>query len=176
MIFVIILWIIIIYLTIKEKDGWEIIAGLFYTMVLMIVLFIPLVIIETSSNLEKEYKPIKKEILSLDDTDNTSGSFFLGSGDFGNKQVFTFYYKTSDGGYKRDYESASKTTIYEDENTSPYIQYNMYRKISWDSKWRFWLLFYTIDNKNSKFDYLENIEIHVPENTIIKEISLDNKN
>ena len=176
MIFIVIILLIGIIGSFADDSGAPFGISIALSFIVLILLLPIAIFVKTKTN-EKHIKSFRKEILSLDDSDKTSGSFFLGSGNINGYQSFTFYYKTEDGGYKRDFERAYNTTIYEDGDITPHIIYNKYKYISsWQSEWKFWLIIYgTDDNTDTPYKKIESIEIHVPQNTIIKEINLDNK-
>lgn len=174
MIFLIIVWIVVTIAIIADKDWEHIGGGIAWSMVVTFVLFIVSAAFHHEDTIYEEFKT---EIITLDDTNSTSGSFFLGSGSISGSHVYTFYYKTDDGGYKRDYEYSSKSTIYEDENDKPYIQYNKYYMQSNSADSDFWWILFTFHEDGNEGSYhTKDIEFHVPENTIIKEVSLDNRN
>lgn len=175
MIFLILLWIFITYISIEDGEIAIFFAGNFGgSIIVVLLLFLASMFFHTTKS-TVEYKTVKYEIASLDDTENFKGSFLLGTGSMGSNQTFTFYRKTNDGGYKRDYVYASKTTIYEDENNKPYIQINKSGRKHYKSKWVFWVLLFNHYNAEVNYKHTKSIEFHVPENTIIKEINLDNK-
>ena len=50
-----------------------------------------------------------------------SGHFMLGSGSINGKTIYSYYIKTSNGGYVLQQVDASMSTIYMDENAKPYL-------------------------------------------------------
>jgi hypothetical protein len=91
------------------------------------------------------------DLVSLNDGNSLSGSFFLGSGYISNYQVYSYYYKVGDG-YARNMIYASRTVIYMDEDTKPYL-----KSTAVNGNWPYY-------------------ELHVPRGTIVKDVyNLDNK-
>jgi hypothetical protein len=119
MIFLILLWILLLIIAIVDDEPMIFFGGGFGGSIIVVVLLFVASTIFHVKKFTYEYKTVKHEITSLDDTDKVKGSFFLGSGGIGSNQTFSFYRKNKDGGYKRDYEYARNTTIYEDENNKP---------------------------------------------------------
>lgn len=122
----------------------------------------------------------KKNIISLNDTNTTYGQysnfFFIGNGYINNKNIYSFYSQTMDGGYKRENIDASITTIYEDENDAPYILYNKKHIKFKPIKNAFWLLLFSTKRPSSINQRNISIELHIPKNTIVRNIQLDNIN
>lgn len=95
----------------------------------------------------------------------------------GEKDVYTFYYETSDGGYKKGTINSSNVTIYETDEVKPsIIKYEKgFAGHSLDS------LYFFNDETNSEVDYTNNsgencnvrYEIFVPEGTIVQNFSLE---
>lgn len=119
-------------------------VGMFTTIAL---LGVALVIAEQSK------KDIKYEICSLTTTSSNKtelgGAFILGVGAIGGKSeketYYYFYRKEKQGGWKLTKVSAYDVVIFEDENEKPY---------------------YTETTHKKEYD-----ELHLPENTIKKDIS-----
>jgi hypothetical protein len=73
---------------------------------------------------EKIYKADQTiELVSLNDGQQTSGSFFLATGTFSGYDVYRFYSKNADGGMQMQSTYASDGTIYEREGVSPSVTY-----------------------------------------------------
>lgn len=65
---------------------------------------------------DKHIVTYSNEIVTLQDNNALEGTFFLGSGGFGNDMYYSFYYKTEDGGFKSKTLDSDFVTIYYDEN------------------------------------------------------------
>ena len=91
--------------------------------------------------------------------------------DIGEEDVYTFFYETSDGGYKKGKINSSNVTIYEtDEEEPSIIKYKrIYDELSLE------------DETKSEVDYTKDYgeeydvwyEIFVPEGTIVRNFSLE---
>ena len=123
---------------------------------IIVVLFLALILFgcDNGSYCDWKYKSFKDEIISLKTSNEISGSFFLGCGSIKGETYYFYYNKIKDNIYKLEKSDALETIIIEDGNT--YIEYTMsYRECT-----------------GEKLGQKENIKIHVPKGTIIKEFKL----
>lgn len=106
-----------------------------------------------------DYDPIIEStwITSLQDLWSTSGSFFLGSGGISENAVYVYYTGDNKEGYSLATVPASQTKIFMDTNDRPYL---LKKRV------------FVRDNPimcSLEIRY----ELHVPENTIVKEFKVD---
>jgi hypothetical protein len=98
-------------------------------------------------------------ILSLQDTQSISGSFFLGSGSVNQLPVYTFYINDNqNGGYKIQRLSEDDTRIHMDATNETGARWIMKRKLM---------------KSGLACRFVEWNELHVPPETIIREFKLD---
>ena len=132
----------------------------FYTIMGLILLSVTLV----SANMsfgpsEESYHDIG--IVGLKDSALIHGEFALGSGIIDQRPSF-MYYQVAGNGYQFKSVPASMTTIIEDENNKPFIRI-------YDKTW------YTLVGHNKNGYKILSYEIHVPEETIIRQFNLDSE-
>lgn len=114
-----------------------------------------------------------EQIVSIKDNSQvsaTSGLFYVSMSTDG---VYTYYYKTNDGGYKQGKVNADNTIIYEEDNCkSPSIQrYCKYTQNNWSETWTKILLF---SSKQDKYvSDSDRYEVHVPKGTVVQEFNLN---
>ena len=106
---------------------------------------------------EVNRKDAQYSIYSLRNTDNISGSFFLGSGRIDSNEYYYMFAKNERGGYIRSKLPVNSCSLYQDSDT-PYVRYQLitFRQ----NKWVSFIPFEWVEN--SSYD------IHVPANTIIE--------
>jgi hypothetical protein len=114
--------------------------------IFIIVLAIMAAFIMLITLLASSDKPIKYELLTINVDSRISGSFFLGCGGIGDTTEFYFYTKDSTGAITFHHEDADFITIYEDIKAG-----NKAYAINKDCDWY----------------------IHIPSNSIIREINLN---
>ena len=114
------------------------------------------------------------EIVSLKDNSlidgDIHGGIFIISGSINESPAY-FYYKKVGDGYTQDYIKADGVIIYEDTINTGYINTKYEHKVTseeWRDKYLHWLIIPNI-NKTTAVS----TEIHVPENSIIKDFALD---
>lgn len=110
------------------------------------------------------------EILSLADNSENSGKvskFYLSVEP---NDVYSYYYQTESGAYKRGKVKADSSNIYEEDNCIPHIvEYTYYEKSKANSIIYGFLTFSSAE-KNWK-----TYEIHIPKGTICKKYNLDSQ-
>jgi len=111
------------------------------------------------------------ELISLTDDNQISGIGYYVCAFINTKEMYTFYYKLGNGGYKRGSASASRTTIFEEEEdcTPRLVEYTTYTKNKLNRTLRLVLTF------NNKEEYVVNDKIYVPKGTILRTIKLDSQ-
>ena len=113
---------------------------------------------------DKEYKEYEKiELVCLNDNINPAGSFFVGCGQIGSELKYFYYHKTIDGGKKNDNISADSTTIFEDENTKPFL---IKKQPQFKSHIANWFAINMSEDKNI---------LHIPKNSINTNYTLNNE-
>ena len=114
------------------------------------------------------------ELQSLSDNSQISGK---GSGglfyvyvSIDTNEVYSFYYKESDDGFKRGKVNADKTTIYERDNITPHVvEYTTYTKNRMNIILRAILAFGYGESSQ------ETYEIYTPKGTILRTFELDSQ-
>jgi len=115
-----------------------------------------------------QYKEIDiyyQNIISMRNNSKTEGSFFLGSGSINQVEYYFYFYKTKDGGIKRDKVSTRYATIHETNDKSPRVEWTMVTKA-----WPWWLKIY---KSMSDIERLGDFRVYVPEGTIIERFELN---
>jgi len=105
-----------------------------------------------------------QDIASLNQGDNLSGSFFLGSGSIDQTPYYFYFVKCKDGSYIRNQVVASKTYIHENENENPCLKWTVTRNEV--PKWLKTGISDVYDDEASSY------HLYVPANTIIKEFTV----
>jgi hypothetical protein len=128
-----------------------------------------------------ESRTIRSDIVSLDREMSVSGHFVLGSGTVSGKPVYLYYINTPGGGYKLKSVDASICTIYQDENTTPYIAGGYYMDTNWLNERKLREVGdigdksitrnYRNDGHNIYDQYIlgSEVSIHIPANSIVQE-------
>lgn len=77
------------------------------------------------------------ELVSLrNGPEHISGSFFLGSGTFGNTEMYVYMYRTKNGDIRRGRENAYRCTIRETDKQTPRRTYDKrFMKVPWLLPW-----------------------------------------
>ena len=105
------------------------------------------------------------DLVALHDNTATSGSFFLGSGYFGNYLAYQFYLRNADGGVVGKTLTARDAVIYEDGEKRPQLwRYECQRPEDTQP----WQWAYCADTHPSEF--------HVPEGSVLTQYQLDLRN
>lgn len=118
----------------------------------------------TVAHTEEYTLDTKTPIASLSDATGTKGSFVLGSGSVSNELVFTYYVGTTSFQLKQ--VPAKYTTIYMDENGSPYLLTRVYMKRDLNCD--------NVTLSESRLWYMATeYEFHVPNGTIVKQYNLN---
>ena len=103
-------------------------------------------------------------LVSMSDTTNSEGSFFLGSGTIKEDAVYYYYYRTNTGGFKRSYLYSARTEIVESDGSQAHIECEASRSVVQpDWEWAF-----------TKRD--RKCIAYVPRGTVKQEFNLDNQN
>lgn len=125
---------------------------LFFGLLFMFLFFAAFITIESTDNWTHY-----ETIVSLKDSSNISGSFFLGTGSIDQKQYYVAYVTTTNQGntFKQIKIPVNKTIIEENNNQTPRIV----------SKWK-------ISGYISKTKTHTHFKIIVPKNTIIKQFKI----
>jgi len=92
-------------------------------------------------------------IYSADITSTIHGEFFLGSGEVESEFVYVYYTGNNQTGYKLGDVPSGESTIFMDENTSPYIKETYTHEIN---------------GANDNISY----EIHVPPGSIVEQYNM----
>jgi hypothetical protein len=143
---------------------WPCLIVGFVVLILMANSFANFMINNTTTHTEEYTLDTKIPIASLSDAMGTKGSFILGSGSVSNELVFTYYVGTTSFQLKQ--VPAEYTTIYMDENISPYLLARVYMKRNLNrdnvtlSETRLWYM-------------ATEYEFHVPSGTIVKQYNLN---
>lgn len=115
-------------------------------------------------NAPNEYFISKRvDIISLDDGTKINGNFILGSGTIDQESYYIFYEISPNGAISQHKLSVSDTYIYEDQDSSAFINYYKLR-LTGCKDWGLKSIFINNDRYN---------EIHVPKGTIIRQFNLD---
>lgn len=126
----------------------------------ILIIFITTAIIKNNdflSELLTEYAIIDTvKLVSMKDTSQIEGKFFLGSGSINNNIFYSFYYREKDKGIKYGQVFANNTTIYDDSQSDDVIL-KKYKQV-FKEKWLSWIL--PLNNR-------EKYEIYSPPNKII---------
>ena len=117
------------------------------SILLLTIVIFPTIVISTMPEVVT-YE--RYEIISLNDNIGSHSDFFIGSGTIDSVSRYYFYKKVGVG-YMQGSISASYTLIIMDENDNPYV------------------------NKTIKNGITEGYELHVPNNTIVREYNLNGK-
>jgi hypothetical protein len=128
------------------------------------------------------YKTFRYDMISLDRTSSASGSFILGSGSVDGSPAYIYYIELPNGGYKLKSVKASKCILFENENTTPYITMtyklsdsyinrNSYSQPYGDTGDERILTRLDGDNLNSLLYLINEVEIHIPAGSIVREFT-----
>lgn len=114
------------------------------------------------------------ELQSLSDNSQISckgsGGLFYVYVSIDTNEVYSFYYKESDDGFKRGKVNADKTTIYERDNITPHVvEYTTYTKNRMNIILRAILAFGYGESSQ------ETYEIYTPKGTILRTFELDSQ-
>lgn len=105
----------------------------------------------------------KTEIVALTDHSQLLGVSFMTSGSFGQREIYKFYVKTSNGGKQFRSLPAENITIFEEDRQDAYISKIKHkRKNSKVNKLIYWLVEYPMDFSGETGKY----SVHVPKGTI----------
>jgi hypothetical protein len=127
----------------------------------IVVIFIGYIIFAGLTLQKTEVIVENTSIISLKEISTTTGSFFLGCGNIDGEFKYVMYTSTNDGGFKKHIIPASVTTIYEDEDTNPYVsEYNLWEVLDSDIK-----------REKASADY-PYYKLHVPKGTIIRDYKI----
>lgn len=101
-----------------------------------------------------------KTIYSVFNESSTSGSFFIGIGEFGSDRYYYYYHKTKDGLTRKKIKNDSGSRVYikEGSDGTPKLTKKYY---TFDSNWIF-----TIDDPPTKYIF------HVPEGSVYNGIKM----
>lgn len=127
------------------------------------------IFLATVPNTVHKYEFEKVELVTLVDSSELQGSFFLASGSLGAEQHYKFYYKTSDGGKKFGKVNAESVTVYEEDRKNAYMAKSG-EENRYSQRVYLWLIPKFLSGGNS-WKYT----IHIPKGTIKEEYNLDLK-
>jgi hypothetical protein len=101
-----------------------------------------------NDNISKEEQ--KRELISISNSTQISGNFFLGSGSINEQPVFYYYYKTQNSSIKLSYALAGLSEIFTDIKVGekPYV---IYKPVGW-STYESWKFHIPIDSIISTFE------------------------
>lgn len=113
------------------------------------------------------YKTEKQEIVSINRNNSLNGNFFIGSGYINSQKVYVVMKKLGNGRYQEE-NLPQDTVIIEEEGLEyPYFSY----RVVDSSKSSFYNVV-SFETEPLYNNYISNIELHVPKNTIIKDIHI----
>lgn len=122
---------------------------------------------------EEVSKTADWELQSLSDNSQISGkgagTLFYVYVSIDTNEVYSFYYKQDDGGFKRGKVEADKTTIYEINCTPHVVEYTTYTKNKMNNFLRAILAFGYGESNQQTY------EIYTPKGTILKTFNLDSQ-
>lgn len=112
------------------------------------------------------------ELISIVDNSQVSGELYYIQATTNPKEVYSFYYKVEQSGFKLGTIEANVTTIYEKEDCSPkVVEYTNHRKNKINKALRIFLVFSGSYGESSQKTY----EVFIPEGTILKSFNLDSQ-
>ena len=125
-----------------------------------------------STRYEETSQTDYKELVSLTDNSEVSGEYthrlFYVYASIDTNEVYTFYYKLDDGGYKRDKVDSNITTIYEVDGVIPHIEeYTFKTKHNLNP-----IIEALLTYGNSEETYYK---IYVPKGSVVGSYNLDSK-
>ncbi len=138
------------------------------------------VISSTISETKEEYKLVESHnIIALQDSSNTSGTFFLGCGTVGSSMYYCYYIDTDDG-YKYQQIKVSSDDVdvsikYCKEKETPHIEkYDEYKITTCDKNWG-WLIDFKLSKSTESQSVFspQKIIIYLPEGTIAENYKID---
>ena len=138
------------------------------------------VISSTISETKEEYKLVESHnIIALQDSSNTSGTFFLGCGTVGSSMYYCYYIDTDDG-YKYQQIKVSSDDVdvsikYCNENETPHIEkYDKYTIVTSNKDWG-WVFNPALiaPRANQSVLSAQKIYIYLPEGTIDENYKVD---
>lgn len=138
------------------------------------------VISSTISETKEEYKLVESHnIIALQDSSNTSGTFFLGCGTVGSSMYYCYYIDTDDG-YKYQQIKVSSDDVdvsikYCKEKETPHIEkYDEYKIKTCDKNWG-WVFNPALiaPRANQSVLSAQKIYIYLPEGTIDENYKVD---
>ena len=132
------------------------ISALFVVFSILVVIGVPTMHQNDCNDLSSTYGDTTTPIASLDDNWQLQGSFFIGSGHIRQEPTYTFYVGDSASGYQMRTIEATGVKIFTDENEHPYYLTK--------SRW--------VDRGLTCMPVFIQ-ELHVPNNTIVKQYNLD---
>jgi hypothetical protein len=94
-------------------------------------------------------KTIDRELVAISNTKDLNGSFFLGSGFINDKIVYRFMHRTEGGGIYQRTVDVRRAVIYEGKWDYPFVTMNFI------------------------MGQLENCYFYIPENSVIKDFTID---
>jgi len=106
-----------------------------------------------------------QKVVSVQDGQQTQGSFYLGSGVIGTEAYYTYYYQAGPDSYVQDKVPVEGTTIVEDAETPADARIDAQRTNT--SDWGLWIAF------THTGVWYHTATIHVPKGTIIRNFNLN---
>ena len=154
----------------KSLDEFKMRATWFVVLLLITVIGIYACFKAESTKYEETSQTDYKELVSLADNSEVSGEFthrlFYVYVSIDTNEVYTFYYKLDDGGYKRGKVDSTITTIYEVDGVIPHIEeYTFQKKYDLNP-----ILEALLTSGSSEEIYYK---IYVPKGTVAKSYNLD---
>lgn len=104
-----------------------------------------------------------ENLQSIRTSQDTHGSFFLGSGSFESEPAYYFFVKTSDGGYIEKHVPADEAKVFE-SNMTPHVEYLEKRNLSKNTDWNIFA------GNNDGWNYYYNF--YVPPGSVIQTYKL----
>lgn len=113
------------------------------------------------------------DLVTLQDESQVSGNLrgrsFYVYASLETNEVYNFYYKTEDGGFRKGKVDASKAVVYEQDETAPVVvEYTIYTKSKMSETMQKICYFGVCNEQTSK-----NYKIYIPKGTITNEYVLD---
>ncbi|MFW6310839.1 MAG: hypothetical protein ACOC1K_01240 [Nanoarchaeota archaeon] len=118
----------------RTKFDWKYVCQDLLMFVLVSIVFTTLyctiasTIAESSGNLNHEKTILDYEIVSLKNSNQISGSFFIGSGYINNKEYYHVFAKVGDNEYKRKKYKTNNSLIKETTEQKPHVKRKIYTK------------------------------------------------
>jgi hypothetical protein len=153
---------------------WAVLVGLFSILAWLggtITLIVFSCNVQTISVNEKQ----TTSIVAINNGSESNGGYFLFSGYLNQSQVYYYFKQTDNDGFIQDSIPAKNAVIYQDTIDNGYITITTNRKFvdpDYANKYKHWVIYL-----KEYISYVpQEIEIHVPPNTILQEFKIDLNN